>query len=263
MFFLASKILWIVTAPVNVALDAALVGVLLMRRAPRFGRALAILAIGALIVAGASPLGMLMIRPLEDRFPSPPADAPAPYGIVVLGGGLDDGVSVARGQVVLSDGGSRLTEAALLARRYPAARVVYTGGSASLTGADSKEAELARGLLIGLGVDPARITIETRSRNTDENARFTAAIVAPKPEQTWWVVTSAYHMPRAMGLFERAGFSARAFPVDYRSRGDDGDWKLNFDPVEGLRLFELATHEWVGLTAYHFDGKIDAWFPAP
>jgi len=247
MFFLASKILWIVTAPVNVALVAALVGVLLMRRAPRFGRALAILAIGALIVAGASPLGMLMIRPLEDRFPSPPADAPAPYGIVVLGGGLDDGVSVARGQVVLSDGGSRLTEAALLARRYPAARVVYTGGSASLTGADSKEAELARGLLIGLGVDPARITIETRSRNTDENARFTAA----------------YHMPRAMGLFEKAGFSARAFPVDYRSRGDDGDWKLNFDPVEGLRLFELATHEWVGLTAYHFDGKIDAWFPAP
>ena len=105
--------------------------------------------------------------------------------------------------------------------------------------------------------------MEKRSRNTDQNAQFTAALVKPEPEQTWWLVTSAWHMPRSMGLFEKAGFSVRADPVDYRSFGDARDYRPNREPSRGLRLFELAVHEWIGLAAYHLAGKIDAWFPGP
>ena len=132
-----------------------------------------------LLVIGAAPAGALLIAPLENRFPAPPANAPPPYGVIVLGGAIDDDISLARGQTTFDEGAERLTQAAILARRYPSARIVYTGGSSSLLGRPSSEAEQARNLLVAMGVDAQRITLETRSRNTDENARFTAAMVHP------------------------------------------------------------------------------------
>ena len=115
-----------------------------------------------------------------------------------------------------------------------------------------------------MGIAPERVTIEDKSRNTDENARFTAAIVHPQPSQRWIVVTSAFHMPRAMGLFEKAGFHPIAYPVAFRTRGQwSDDLRLTFDPVRSLRTFEIATHEWVGLAAYWASGRIEHLFPGP
>ena len=156
-------------------------------------------------------------------------------------------LSLAHGKTALEEGGARLTEAAILARRFPEAKIVYSGGPEE---AGSSEAAEGRDLLVALGVDRSRIEVETRSRNTDENARFTAALVKPKPEQVWWLVTSAWHMPRSMGLFEKAGFSVRADPVDYHTFGDARDYALDRDPARRLRLFELGVHEWIGLAAY-------------
>jgi uncharacterized SAM-binding protein YcdF (DUF218 family) len=263
MFFVASKLLWLTAAPVNLLIVGALVGAWLVPRGAGFARALALGCAGALLVVSVGPVGALLIEPLEDRFPQPPADMAPPYGIVILGGAIDDEASAARGQTIFDEDGARLTAAAILARRYPQARLVYTGGSASLWDSHSTEALEGRKLLAALGVDPSRIAIEDRSRNTDENARFTAALVHPQGDQVWLVVTSAYHMPRAMGLFRKAGFGARAYPVDYRTLGDARDWRLNLEPVRGLTLFDLAVHEWIGLVAYRASGRIDDWFPRP
>jgi uncharacterized SAM-binding protein YcdF (DUF218 family) len=262
MFFIASKALWFLTAPVTLLMIGAIAGAVLVPRRVGFPRALALFCSAALLLTSVAPVGALLIEPLEDRFPPPPADMPAPYGIVVLGGAIDDETSLIRGQTTFDEGAARLTEAAVLARRYPDARLLYSGGSASLLNARSGEAIEGRNLLVALGVDPARIAIEDKSRNTDENARFSAALEHPQPDQTWLVVTSAYHMPRAMGLFRKAGFSAIAYPVDYRSVGGVRDWRLNLDPVRGLRLLDLAIHEWVGLAAYRASGRIADWFPA-
>jgi uncharacterized SAM-binding protein YcdF (DUF218 family) len=264
MFFVASKVLWILLAPVNLLLGAALVGAALTRgRFARAGRRIAIASIALLLAIGILPLGAWLIAPLEDRFPQPPASMSPPYGIIVLGGAIDDELGRARHQVILADGAARLTEAVVLARRFPQARVVYTGGSNSLTDTDSDEARDAGRLLTALGVDPARITLEDRSRNTDENARFTRDLVHPEPSQAWLLVTSAWHMPRAMALFRKAGFEVIADPVDYRSQGGFGDWRLNSDASRGFALFDLAMHEWIGLAAYRASGRIDTLFPAP
>jgi uncharacterized SAM-binding protein YcdF (DUF218 family) len=261
MFFIASKALWFFAAPSSFLILAALVGVVFARR--RGGRALAFVCLAALLLIGLAPVGAALLAPLEDRFPAPPLDMPAPYGVIILGGAIDDDASRARGQTIFDEGAARLTEAVILARRYPQAKIVYTGGSASLLGRDSTEAEEGRKLLVALGVDPARIAIEARSRNTDENARFTAALVHPRPDQAWLIDTSAYHMPRAMGLFRKAGFNAIAYPVDYRMQGGGRDWRLNVNLPRGLRLFDLAVHEWIGLIAYRVSGRIESWFPAP
>jgi uncharacterized SAM-binding protein YcdF (DUF218 family) len=261
MFFIASKALWFFAAPSALLFVGALIGAVFSAR--RGGRWLAIGCLLALLVVGDGPIGALMIAPLEDRFPPPAADLPAPTGIIVLGGAIDDDISQARGQTTFDEGAERLTEAAVLARRYPSARIVYTGGSGSLLARPSTEAEDARRLLVAMGVDRQRITLETRSRNTDENARFTAALVHPESGQTWLLVTSAYHMPRAMGLFRKAGFAATAYPVDYRTVGGRADWRPQANLPRGMEIFDLAAHEWVGLIAYRLSGRIDSVLPGP
>jgi uncharacterized SAM-binding protein YcdF (DUF218 family) len=264
MFFAASKVLWFLAAPMNLLLFVALIGVALCWGShARLGRMVAAVAVGLLILICIAPLGAWIIAPLEDRFPPPSAELAAPYGIIVLGGAIDAELGQARGEVILADAGSRITEAASLARRFPGARLVFSGGSGSLMSGDPPEAEEAGKLFAALGIDPGRIVLEDRSRNTQENAQFTRDMVHPEPSQSWLLVTSAYHMPRSMGLFRKAGFHVTAYPVDYRSFGGGGDWRVNHETWRNLRRFDLAVHEWVGLVAYRLSGKIDSFFPAP
>ncbi len=263
MFFVVSKIYWILASPIRLLLIVAIVGaVLSARRHVQAGLALALTALALLAVAATTPLGLLLVAPLEDRFPEPPTDLAAPDGIIVLGSAVYDEISSARGQAVLAEG-DRATEAAILAKRYPAARVVYSGGSGSLIPTVSTEALAAKRLLADLGVDEARVTLEDRSRNTDENARFTAALVHPQPSQRWLLVTSAFHMPRAMGAFEKAGFNVIAFPVGYRTLGGGHGLLWETDSARTLRTFEIALREWIGLAAYRATGRIERLFPGP
>jgi uncharacterized SAM-binding protein YcdF (DUF218 family) len=258
LFFAASKIFSVFLSPVSVLLIAALLGVLWSKgRFARTGRAIALVAILVLIVAAMTPLGPILVSPLEDRFPQPPPGLPPPYGIIVLGGALNGPTSHARGQAV-GEAEQRVVEAAILAKRYPEAKIVFSGGSGSLLDTESTEAPEARKLLIDLGVDPNRITLEDKSRNTAENARFTAAMVHPEPSQRWLIVTSAFHMSRAIALFRKAGFDAIACPVAYLT---PSEW--SFEPAHNLQILEIAAHEWIGLLAYWGSGRIDNLFPGP
>ncbi len=267
MFFLLSKLLWAVTAPVSVLLVLACAGTLaagsLSAGKARAGRRVALAATVALLACGVLPLGLLILRPLEDRFPQVPADFPAPTGFVVLGGSTDEALDAARGQVTVSTSADRVTEAVVMARRYPQARVVFSGGSGALVPTGLTEAEETRRLWIAMGIAPERITIENRSRNTDENARFTTALVRPQPGDTWLLVTSAFHVPRAVGLFRASGFPVVPYPVDYRTAGTGADWWPSADLSTGLQRLDFAVHEWVGLVSYWIAGKTSALFPAP
>jgi uncharacterized SAM-binding protein YcdF (DUF218 family) len=77
------------------------------------------------------------------------------------------------------------------------------------------------------------------------------------------VVTSAMHMPRAIGIFRKAGFSVVAYPVDYRTASALRDWTFPRHAAGNFALAETALHEWIGLAAYWLTGKTDALFPAP
>ena len=265
MFFVASKIAGIVLFhPLNFLLFMGLCGLLLgLTRFAQAGRRIAVAAALLLLVAAFSPLSALILRPLEDRFPQP-AGMPEPTGIVVLGGALDEDLGLARGQPTLIEAGARLTSGVALALRYPLARLVFTGGSANLDGSSAAaEAQGVRDLWLSLGVPGARMTFEDRSRNTYENATMTRAIVQPKPGERWWLVTSAAHMPRSIGIFRHVGWAMTAYPVDYRTFGDGRDAKPTTLALDSLRRLDVALHEWVGLLVYRLTGKTDTLFPAP
>jgi len=264
MFFGVSKVLGFFASPSNVVLCIGLVGVtLLWTRWARAGRRLAALSVLLLAFAGLSPLGDWLIAPLENRFPPWDAARGAPDGIIVLGGAFSPELSAARGAPDLNESAERVTAVVALARTYPAARIVYSGGNGQLVRRGGVEAEIAGALLESLGVARARLVLEGKSRNTVENARFSKDLVAPKAGERWLLITSAYHMPRSIGIFRRVGFAVDAYPVDWRTAGGD-DALLPFDAVSsGLRRTDTAVREWIGLLAYRLSGYTTALFPAP
>jgi uncharacterized SAM-binding protein YcdF (DUF218 family) len=265
MFFVLSKVLGFVALPSNFIICLGLLGVLAVVLGwRRIAMPLLVAAAVLFAACGLTPLGRWLMLPLEQRFPATAEAAGPPVdGIVVLGGSIDTGVSVARRQPALNEAAERLTVVAALARRYPQARIVFSGGSGALLFDGGSEAPIADALWRSFGIEPARIELERRSRNTHENAVFTRDLVKPGRSERWLLVTSAYHMPRAIGCFREAGFPVEPFPVDYRTAGPRDLWRFDDRSSDALRRVDAAAREWIGLLAYRLSGRTDALFPAP
>jgi uncharacterized SAM-binding protein YcdF (DUF218 family) len=262
MFFVLSKTLGFFALPSNLFIAIGLVGiVLLCTRYTRLGSWLVVTSLVLIAIAGLSPLGNALMLPLEQRFPPWDSSRGAPDGIIVLGGAISPDVSAARGAVALNEAAERITVAAELARRYPDVRIVFTGGSSALIFDQEVEAVFAVRQLEALGVAHDRITAEEQSRNTIENAVFSRLVANPKLGEHWLLVTSAYHMPRAMAAFRAAGFAVDAYPVDWRTRGLIDAWQPFSSLGDGLRRTDTAVHEWVGLLAYRIAGTTAESFP--
>jgi uncharacterized SAM-binding protein YcdF (DUF218 family) len=224
---------------------------------------LAGVSVALLAIGGWSPLANMLMLPLEQRFPAWDASRGAPDGVIVLGGAVSSDVSAERGEPQVNEAAERIAALVALARQYPDARLVYSGGSANLIGNAALEADHALDLLVRLGVPRGRMLIERQSRNTEENATLSKALAQPKPGERWLLVTSAAHMPRAVGVFRKAGFPVEAYPVDWRT-GGPGDMIAPFDRVStGLQRLDTAAHEWVGLVVYRLAGKTSSLFPGP
>ena len=264
MFFVLSKTLGFMVLPTNFMIGIGVVGaILLATRWARLGCRLMVASSLLLAISGFSPLGNWLLYPLEQRFPPWDAARGAPDGIVVLGGAIDADISAAHGVPAFTRAVDRMIAAAALARRYPNARIVFSGGSANLLSNDAREADYAVAVFEGLGISRERLTLERRSRNTQENAEFSKALVVPKNGERWLLVTSAFHMPRSVGLFRKAGFVVEPYPVDWRAGGRDDLLALRPLSLDGLSLVDVGVREWLGLLAYRISGKTDELFPGP
>ncbi|MBO6950160.1 MAG: YdcF family protein [Rhodospirillales bacterium] len=263
MFFYLSKVFWFLASPGNAFLIALILGLFLAStRFRRTGRWLVSLAICFAIVTTFVPVGPYLLKVLEDRFPAPESLPGKIDGIVVLGGVIDPVMTEQRGRLVISGAIERITMSATLAHMNPDAKLVYTGGSGSLTRQDVKEADYVADLYEVLGIPRERLTLERESRNTWENAKFTMEMISPKTDENWILVTSAFHMPRAVGAFRRVGWEMIPYPVDYKVQQ-----RLSIpSPLDfgsGLSGMSHAGHEWIGLIAYWLTGKNSAAFPKP
>jgi uncharacterized SAM-binding protein YcdF (DUF218 family) len=228
----------------NVLFLLALAGTaLLFTRAARIGRGVVFGSLVLLAIFGFSPLSHVMRWTLENRFP--PLDAVP---------GRVDGI------IVLAGAPERTAKAIELARSHPEARLVFSGGVRTRSG--RTEAEDAALIFEEAGIPRERVMLEGRARNTAESAKFTKDLVRPQPEQNWVVVTTALHMPRAVGAFRGAGFPVLAFPVNRRIVPE---WLTEGSPgiVQGLRSFDVGMYEWMGLAFYRLSGRSSEFFPAP
>ena len=193
--------------------------------------------------------------PLEARFPANPVLPDRIAGIVVLGGMERPAQSLAWGEPSLADPGPIRAMVALW-RRYPDARLVFSGGGPNTR---MSEATVARDFLHEIGANDRIVTYEDRSRNTLENARLTHALIRPKPDERWILVCQAAGMPRAMGVFRKAGWKVVAYPAGYLTKAKAP--RLSFDFLESLNLASVALHEWLGLVVYRALGYTDELCP--
>ena len=262
-----SKLLWFIAQPSGLIVTALLVGLMLAART-RFTRAGRWLTWGGLIgllVGGFSPLANLVTLPLEERFPVPQiaAGSRAYAGIIVLGGAEVGDISVARGQLSLNEAAERISEGARLAHLMPATRIIFTGGADGFI-LDGVPGAAAIGTFWrSVGISANRIVLEDKSRSTWENAALTHQLLKPAAKQRFLLVTTAHHMPRAMGAFRRAGFDVVAYPVDFRTASRSDALKFFGAFPKGLRRLDDTTKEWLGLVAYRLFDRSNALFPAP
>jgi uncharacterized SAM-binding protein YcdF (DUF218 family) len=252
MFYL-SKIVWGIFQPSSVILILFAAGGF-FAAAGRVRAALRFFVSGAVLYAvfGFSPLSNWLLAPLERHASAVAAkDLSGAAGIIVLGGAIEGRSALGDSAPHLNESSERMIDTVRLAGRYPSLPVVFTGGSDaffSRSGSES-EAELARQFFERFNIYPPRLLLEDRSRNTRENAVETAKLLQPKAGQKWILVTSAFHMPRAKALFEAQGFEILAWPVDFKTSGFRGSWRLFPRASDGLKRIDFAAKEWVGLGA--------------
>ena len=264
MYFYLSKTVGFLAVPSNLIMLIVICGLLLWRgRFARLGRRMTAAGIVLLLIAGMTSLGTALLLPLENRFPQWNAAGGPPDGIVVLGGVLNPYISRQRHDIAFGPSVDRLIAAVDLARQYPAARIVFSGGNSSLIFPGLAEADVAVRFLEHSGVPSERIVLDRAARNTMENAVNARELAAPKPGERWLLVTSASHMPRAIGLFRAAGFPVEAYPVDWRTGGWHDVSAIPDLFLGEIGILDFAAHEWVGLLIDWMMGRTSSLFPGP
>jgi uncharacterized SAM-binding protein YcdF (DUF218 family) len=263
MVYALSKIIGTAFEPSTLLLLISGVGVVLLiqQRQSRWGRRLVVAGVASFAAIACLPIGTWLIRPLEDRF-SPPAPLPERVdGIISLGGAFNTSISEDRGTPALRPSAARVTEFVMLARRYPKAQLVFSGGNGDPFQKAPAEAVVARTFLASLGIAPRRVIFEGASRNTHENALFSYRLVRPAPSQRWLLVTSAADLPRAVGCFRAVGWPVIPVPADYHTARNT--FALFPGLATGLKNADWAVHEWIGLFYYRLRGWTTSVFPGP
>jgi uncharacterized SAM-binding protein YcdF (DUF218 family) len=256
------KKVWFLIKPGNALLILLVAGtIMLFGRWRHLGQKLIILVVAILVCLAVFPLGTWSLVPLENRFPFPETLPEHIDGIIVLGGAFDQKLILARRQLILGDSGERIFTLLHLARRFPKARIVYAGGENSLGSKGLGDAVSAKSFFSAMGVDFRRVVLESTARNTYENAVFTRQLINPVRGQQWVLVTSAWHIPRAVGVFRKAGWPVIPYPVDFRTQGAY-KIQLGFNLVGELERLELGVQEWTALVHYRLRDWCDEWFPA-
>lgn len=252
MFFALSKLLSVITQPLFWLGLWWVVALLALKRHRRTALSMLWGGLGLLALLGVQAVPDVLLRALESRYPvPPPARIGQHAGVIVLGGALDHPASyVTHVQVPLNGAAERMTVPLPWLREHPAMVLVFTGGEGRLLGVTGvSEADLARQFFAEQGLDMRRVQVESRSRSTRENAQRVAELLGPRcHDEAWLLVTSAWHMPRAVAEFQAVGCRVTPYPVDFRT-GDRTPW-TEYSLTESLLRWQLALHEWIGLAAY-------------
>jgi len=262
MFHAISRGAASVLAPGNALVLLIIAGLLISqaKRGKVLGRRMIVAGVAALCFVAVVPLGDWLLTPLETRFaPFRPDGAPV-AGIIVLGGSVSEPDAPWFPRPQPDEAADRMFVAAELARAFPQAPVIVSGGPVDPV-THASEADVVARYLMRMGVGPERLLRERRSRDTFENAQFTALLVRPQATQRWLLVTSAFHMPRAMGCFRHAGFNVTAAPADWR--GNRKVFRRSWSASGNLSKLDLAAKEYIGLAVYKLRGRTAVLLPRP
>jgi uncharacterized SAM-binding protein YcdF (DUF218 family) len=245
---------WIINIDLFLLLLMILGGGLLFIKKNSLGKRCLLISCMSLVFLGVVPSTLWIFENLENRFPKVaqiPTDA---KGIILLGGSVDKMTSLGRGETAYNLTAGRFIGFVELAKKYPDLQLAFTG--------TPFETEIAQKDFLALGLDPARVQFEQNSKDTRDNAAKTAALLHPQPHEKWVLVTSAYHMPRSVGLFRKAGFNVIPCPMDYHAPGQYEMWFF-LGLALSLEAWQASSREWLGMIINYIMGRSDDLYPGP
>ncbi|MEH6651869.1 MAG: YdcF family protein [Motiliproteus sp.] len=268
LFFTLSKLLWTFARPDHLLLVALTVSVLVLgwNSARKRARRWSLLILTLVWLIAVYPLGQVLLYPLEQRFDMPQSSAVSGLsdqddlaGIIVLGGAEKLSAMQLRQRPEFSEAAERVMAVPELAKRFPDLPIIYTCGSGWLLDQEVKGADYTKLYFDAMGLE-SRVLYERESRNTFENASLSRVLAAERISGTWLLVTSAFHMPRSVGVFRQQGWTVRPYPVDYRGQPFE-EVGIYFSLSENLADLTMALREWTGLLAYWLSGKTSVLLP--
>ena len=191
-----------------------------------------------------------LLRSLESQYNTVDLKYGDQYaGVIVLGGATGNpSIYKAHGQVPLGSAAERITAPIPMLRKFPNLELIFSGGEGRLDPKGTSEAELAKVFFEEQGVDMSRVTLESKSRNTRENASLVAKLLGERCKKPWLLITSASHMPRSMAAFEAVGCNVTAYPVDFQTSGKTS-W-TEYSMISSLTSWQTALHEYLGIFIY-------------
>jgi uncharacterized SAM-binding protein YcdF (DUF218 family) len=261
LFFLISKIAWLFLSPDSLLLILILVSLFLLYLGKiKPAKILLTITSSILLIVSFFPVGEWLLYPLENRFKVNPELPAKTDGIIVLSGAEDPLLSSVWKQVELGAAAERDLAFMALAKRYPEAKLIFTGGSGSLVNQDYKAADVAKTLFLQQGFEIKRILFERESRNTYENVINSKKLAKPAANENWILITTSWHMPRSLGIFCKADWPVIPYPVDHQTNKDNL-FRMNFSLLDNLQSLRTAIKEWLGLIAYYLTGKTSSLYP--
>lgn len=255
MFFALSKIFWTLAQPLNALCLLALIGVVVRFFRARAGQGIMMTALAGILFFGLAPVGPWALTWLERQYPTPQTLPARIDGVIVLGGAFEAYLTQKTGQIVANGDIERMLCFVDIAKAHPESKLVFSGGSGDILNPDARESEDAKKFFELAGLQGREILYETKSRNTFENAAYTKEMMTPEQGQVWVVVTSAFHMPRTMGIFGAVGWPVIPYQCDPKTDGTYGFFNRLPNATANFSALNIAIKEMIGLLVYYATGK--------
>ena len=263
MFWVISKIFWLIASPNTSIFLVLLAGVsLLFFGREKLGEKLIVASTTLLFLISSLPVYQILLLPLENRFPIPKPLPEKVDGVIVLGGAEIPKLTQLRGQISLTDSVERLTTFVSLARKYSDAKFVYAGGQGAIMAQEYKSATTARLFFEQMGLDTSSVIFESQSRNTQENVENALQLAQPEKGENWVLITSAWHMPRSVGIFRKLNWQVIPYPVDFKTTGKL-EMRISVPKFSAIASVSNVVYEWIGLFYYWLMGRTSELFPRP
>ena len=195
------------------------------------------------------PSGKILLYFLEKDYFSKLTTSQNVDGILVLSGYENVAFSSEYDQLYLGGSTNRLIESIRVYKKFPKAKLLFSGGSGSYI-SNSLSTEIAEEFYNIYFSDNTKMLFESNSSNTYENILNSKELVRPDSEENWIIITSAFHMPRAIGVANRLGWKLIPHPVDYKMSKKSFRQFFTFNILENIYFFQISSHELFGLLVY-------------
>ncbi|MFN3188841.1 MAG: YdcF family protein [Candidatus Paceibacteria bacterium] len=250
MFFNLSQFLSFLVMPLTLILIGLTVGFFLPNR--KNGRRLIAISLISLYLLSNQFIANEVMKAWEPEFIPIKEVAQHDIGIVLTG--VTNLGKTAYDRTFFNKGADRITQY----KEGVINKILITGGQGLNPTNDNTEAKLLKDFLLITGVPESDILIEDQAKNTYQNALFTKEMLLNKGialDQPFILITSAFHMKRAKGCFDKVGLDTLPFPTDYYS--SDTKWdipRLFYPDPYSLVRWQTLTKEWIGLAMYKVAG---------